>query len=133
LNVADDAAQRSDRSGGFTDKEPAKRRAAAVAEGEPPYTFHGGSSEYATLRVIRQTWGGMLVSFSVELDGCFIGPLNYGGSLEVRISPGEHLLSVWGGGAFFGATERFVAVPDELSEFTVCYSWYGGVSVSRVW
>ena len=119
--------------GDFTAKKPAKRKSTAIAEGEPPAgSFDGPSDEGATLRLMRTTWGGMLVAFTVELDGFYVGELAYGAMLEMDLSAGVHVLVVSGGGAFFSATERFFADQNEFLLYTVCYSWYGGISLSRV-
>ena len=80
----------------------------------------------------RKTSGGWFVSFTIEVDGVSVGELAYGKTLEVRLPVGEHVLDVWGGGAFCGATERLIVQPNETLAYTVCYSWYGTTLLSRV-
>jgi hypothetical protein len=116
----------------FTEKSPVHSKASSIAEGEPPAWPFDRSREEAALRLERTTWGGRLVSFSVELDGRFAGNLDYGATLELEIPPGEHRLAVWGGGALVGTSERFLAQPYQRITYTVGYSWYGGVRLSRV-
>lgn len=120
------------RLGSFTEKAPTKLQSTAIAEGSPPISLSGNPPEWATLQLIRVTWGGLLVAFYVELDGFFVGQLAYGATLEVKIPAGDHLLVVSGGGAFVGATARFTVQENDTSAFTVGYSWYGGVKLSRV-
>jgi hypothetical protein len=118
-------------SGAFTE-QPARRQNTAIAEGEPARSPFCSSADYALLQITRDTRGGLLVSFTVELDGCVVGGLSFRAPLDLEISPGEHVLGISGGGAFSAAQERFFVRPTELVAYTVCYSWYGGVKLSRV-
>lgn len=124
----------------ITPNEPNRERGArkarpsnSFAEGEPPARHVSKDRlEEAKLRLIRKTWGGMLVSFNVELDGAFAGELSYVATLDLMISPGKHVFTISGGGAFFGASERFIADENEVLAFVVSYSWYGGIKIARV-
>lgn len=114
-------------------KKSSERSATEIAEGEPDRSRSSRRPEDATLRLIRNTWGGMLVSFAVELDGRHVGELAHGATLKFQLTPGEHQLYLSGGGAFFGTTERFVVDEFDNLTYTVSYSWYGGIKLSKVW
>ena len=118
--------------GGFTERG-AVRKSNAFTEGEPAPFHSEYRPENATLRLIRNTWGGVFVSFTVEFDGGFAGDLAYGTTLKLSVRPGKHLLFISGGGAFFGASESFVVEECDNVTYTVGYSWYGGIQLSKVW
>lgn len=121
----------SKKNDAITEQEPTRRKTTSFAPGEPPYSVFGGPSDDATLRLIRNTLGGVFVPFIVEVDGFFVGELAFGATLDVQLLPGDHIVAVSGGGAFVGATARFSAQENEVLAYTVCYSWYGGVKLSR--
>ena len=103
-----------------------------IAAGEPPFSSAPRPRD-AKLRLVRDTLGGLIVSFEVELDNVFLGVLEFGTTLDVRIAPGKHVLVISGGGAFFSAREHFFVHEDDVLEYTVCYSWYGGIKLTNVW
>src|SRR5262249_51367027 len=101
---------RDDASDKITGKAIRKAKSSSIAKGSPPVApAPGSSAAFAPLRLIRNTWGGMLVSFTVEVDGFFAGELPYGATLELDIPAGDHHLLVKGGGAFFSGVQRFTA------------------------
>jgi tetratricopeptide (TPR) repeat protein len=85
-----------------------------------------------TLRLTRKTSIGWAVSFTVLVDGVVLGELACGETLELRLPVGKRVLAVWGGGAFWGATERLMVQPNETLEYIVSYSWYGTTKLSKV-
>jgi len=83
------------------------------------------------LRFIRDTWIGQLVPFWVEIDDNYVGDLPFGSTLTVSVSPGEHHLRVYGGGAFFGKDLDILVGPDRVISWKVGYTLLGGVKLTR--
>jgi serine/threonine protein kinase len=94
-----------------------------------------------TLRLVRTTSGGWLVSFAVTIDvataffvtidGVLVGEIPYGETLNLDLPAGRHALEISGGGAFFDASHDIEIRPNETLAYNVSYTWYGGIDLAR--
>jgi hypothetical protein len=73
---------------------------------------------------------GVLVAFSVFVDGQPAGQLKVNETLTVPVPPGPHKVKVSGGGTFFGIEQDVIVQPNQVHSWKVGYTWMGGIRLT---
>jgi serine/threonine protein kinase len=105
------------------------RSPALLKPASGPLTSPGpGTAQQGTLRLVRDArWMGVLVAFSVFVDGQPAGQLKVNETLTVPVPAGPHKVKVSGGGTFFGIEQDVIVQPNQVHSWKVGYTWMGGI------
>lgn len=84
------------------------------------------------LRLQRVGVFGALTAVKVAIDGVVLIKLKMNQTVDLTLTPGQHLLEISGGGAFFGKRADLNIEPNVIQQFNIGYTPIGGLQFGMV-